>query len=149
VLLPNECLLLFTTSTQSGNFWIHLRTVVHLTEYTFLIILRLHQHKLNLPEFISGLPYNRMLLLCGIPHCNCYGLDDRLFRFRQRQKFVSIVSKPALGPIQPLNQWISGSFSLEAKWPGREDDHSPPPTGEVKNAWSYTSTPHKSSYLGA
>jgi hypothetical protein len=27
------------------------------------------------------------------------------------------------------------------KWPGREDDHSPPSTAEVKNALSYTSTP--------
>jgi hypothetical protein len=27
------------------------------------------------------------------------------------------------------------------KRPGREADHSPPPTADVKNAWSYTSTP--------
>jgi len=27
------------------------------------------------------------------------------------------------------------------KRPGREADHSPPPSAEVKNAWSYTSTP--------
>jgi hypothetical protein len=26
-------------------------------------------------------------------------------------------------------------------WPGREADHSPPSSAEVKNAWSYTSTP--------
>jgi hypothetical protein len=25
---------------------------------------------------------------------------------------------------------------------GREADHSPPSSAEVKNAWSYTSTPH-------
>jgi hypothetical protein len=33
-----------------------------------------------------------------------------------------------------------GSLSLEIKWPGRESDHSPPSSAEVKNAWSYTST---------
>jgi hypothetical protein len=27
------------------------------------------------------------------------------------------------------------------KWPGREADHSPPTSIEVKNAWIYTSTP--------
>jgi hypothetical protein len=27
------------------------------------------------------------------------------------------------------------------KWPGRQADHSPPSSAEVKNAWSYTSTP--------
>jgi hypothetical protein len=34
---------------------------------------------------------------------------------------------------------IGVSF-LRLKRPGREADHSPPPSNEVKNAWSYTST---------
>jgi hypothetical protein len=34
-----------------------------------------------------------------------------------------------------------GSFPW-LKRPGREADHSPPSSAEVKNAWSYTSTPH-------
>jgi hypothetical protein len=34
----------------------------------------------------------------------------------------------------------SGSFPGE-KLPGREADHSPPSSAEVKNAWSYTSIP--------
>jgi hypothetical protein len=33
-----------------------------------------------------------------------------------------------------------GSFS-GVKWPGREVDHSSPSSAEVKNAWSYKSTP--------
>jgi hypothetical protein len=33
------------------------------------------------------------------------------------------------------------SSSLGVKWPGREADHSPPSSAEVKNEWSYTSTP--------
>jgi hypothetical protein len=33
-----------------------------------------------------------------------------------------------------------GSFTGD-KVPGREADHSPPSSAEVKNAWSYTSTP--------
>jgi hypothetical protein len=35
----------------------------------------------------------------------------------------------------------TGGFSLVIKGPGREADHSPPSSAEVKNAWSYTSTP--------
>ena len=31
--------------------------------------------------------------------------------------------------------------SPEAKWSSREGDHSPPPSVEVKNEWSYTATP--------
>jgi hypothetical protein len=33
------------------------------------------------------------------------------------------------------------ALSLEVKRPGREADHSLPSSAEVKNAWSYTSTP--------
>jgi hypothetical protein len=60
------------------------------------------------------------------------------FDFRQGLQvfLLATASLPALGPTQPPIQsvpWI--------KRPGREADHSPPPSAEVKNAWSYTSTP--------
>jgi hypothetical protein len=35
--------------------------------------------------------------------------------------------------LQPPIQGVSGPVSLGAKWPGREADHSPPPSFEVKN----------------
>jgi hypothetical protein len=34
----------------------------------------------------------------------------------------------------------SGAITPEIKWPGRQADHSPPSSANVKNAWSYTST---------
>jgi hypothetical protein len=37
--------------------------------------------------------------------------------------------RPALGPIQPHIQWVP-----RIKWAGREADHSPPFSAEVKNA---------------
>jgi hypothetical protein len=33
-------------------------------------------------------------------------------------------------------------FSPGVKLPGREADHSPSTTAEVKNTWAYTATPH-------
>jgi hypothetical protein len=42
----------------------------------------------------------------------------------------------ALGSTHPPIRWMPG-----VKRPGRETDHSPPSSAEVKNAWSYTSTP--------
>jgi hypothetical protein len=42
---------------------------------------------------------------------------------------------------QTPTQWVPGTLSLGVKQPGREADHSPPSSAEVKNAWSYTSTP--------
>jgi hypothetical protein len=51
------------------------------------------------------------------------------------------VSRPALGPTQPPIQRIPGAFSPEVNRLGREADRSPPSSTEVKNAWSYNSTP--------
>jgi hypothetical protein len=50
-------------------------------------------------------------------------------------------SRTALGPTQPSIQWVRGTVSLGVKRPGREADHSPPSSAEVKKARSYTSTP--------
>jgi hypothetical protein len=50
-------------------------------------------------------------------------------------------SRTALRPTQPPIQWVTDALSLGVKRPGREADHSPPSIAEVKNAWSYTSTP--------
>jgi hypothetical protein len=50
-------------------------------------------------------------------------------------------SRTALGPTQPPIEWVPGALSLGVKRPGREADHSPPSSAEVKNSWSYTSTP--------
>jgi hypothetical protein len=41
-------------------------------------------------------------------------------------------SRTALGPTQPLIEWVPGAPSLRVKWPGREADHSPPSISEVK-----------------
>jgi hypothetical protein len=52
-------------------------------------------------------------------------------------------SRTALKPTQPPIQWVPGAPSLGVKRPGREADHSPPSSAEVKNARSYTSIPPK------
>jgi hypothetical protein len=38
------------------------------------------------------------------------------------------------GPTQPPIQWVPGAISPEEKRPGREADHSPPPSAEVKDS---------------
>jgi hypothetical protein len=55
--------------------------------------------------------------------------------------FLFTASRMALGPTQPPIQWVPGALSLGVKWLGCEADHSPPSSTEVKNVWSYTSTP--------
>jgi hypothetical protein len=65
------------------------------------------------------------------------------FNSQQGKKFflLTTASRPTLGPTQPLIQWVQCAVSLRLKRPGREADHSPPSSAEVKDAWSYTSTP--------
>jgi hypothetical protein len=41
-------------------------------------------------------------------------------------------SRKALGPIQPPIQWVPGALSLGVKRPGREADHYPPSSSEIK-----------------
>jgi hypothetical protein len=53
----------------------------------------------------------------------------------------SMSSGPALGCTQPPIQWVSEALSPGVKRPGREADHSPPTSAEVKKMWIYTSTP--------
>jgi hypothetical protein len=50
-------------------------------------------------------------------------------------------SNTALGPTQPPIQCVTVAFSQGLKRLEREADHSPPSNAEVKNIWSYTSTP--------
>jgi hypothetical protein len=74
-----------------------------------------------------------------------YELDDRSSRVRFQGRmgiFLFITAfRTALRPTQPLIQGVAGAISLEVKRSGRETDHSPPSKAEVKNVWSYTSTP--------
>jgi len=72
-----------------------------------------------------------------------YGLDDRGFESRQGLGIFlfTIASRPALGPTQPHMQWVPSALSLGVKRPGREADYSHPSSADVKNVWSYTSTP--------
>jgi hypothetical protein len=48
----------------------------------------------------------------------------------------SMSSRPALGSTQPLTQWVSWGVKLQ----GREADHSPQTSAEVKKMWIYTTT---------
>jgi hypothetical protein len=53
-----------------------------------------------------------------------YGLDERGSRV--------LLPLGALGPTQTPIQWVPGALSLGVKRPGREADHSPPSSAEVK-----------------
>jgi hypothetical protein len=63
-----------------------------------------------------------------------YGLDDRgSIPGRGEVILSSTASRPALGPTQPPIQWVTEALPLGVKRLGREADHSPPSSTEVKN----------------
>jgi hypothetical protein len=72
-----------------------------------------------------------------------YRLDDWGFKSQQELGIflITTVFRPALGSTQPPIQWVPGAISLGIKQPGHEADHSCPSSSEVKNVWSYISTP--------
>jgi hypothetical protein len=64
---------------------------------------------------------------------------------RQAKIFLlSRASRPAPGPTQPHIQWVpgGGGISPEVKRPGREADHSPPSSAEVKSGGAIPPLPH-------
>jgi len=71
-----------------------------------------------------------------------YKRDDRGIRVPIGAGSYSLLhaSTPGLGTTQPHIQWVTEAIFPGVKRQGSEADHSPPPSTEAKNAWSYTST---------
>jgi hypothetical protein len=74
-----------------------------------------------------------------------YGLDDRgsRVRFPAGAGNFSLHHRVQNGSgVHPASYpTVPGNLSLGVKRPGREADHSPPSSAEVKNAWSCAFTP--------
>jgi hypothetical protein len=77
-----------------------------------------------------------------------------VLRFDSRRGLGTILfttaSITALGPTQSPIKWVPGALSLGVKRPGREADHSPPSSAEVKE-WLelYLHSPNTPSWRGA
>jgi hypothetical protein len=52
---------------------------------------------------------------------------------------LEMSSRPALGFTQTPAQFLPDALSQEVKRQGRETDHLPPTSGEVKKTWIHTS----------
>jgi hypothetical protein len=79
---------------------------------------------------------NRLTIRVGVGIATGYGLDEREVGVRvpAESKIFSSPrrSRPALGPSQPLIQWVPGAPSPRVKRQGRESNYSTPTSAEVK-----------------
>jgi hypothetical protein len=72
-----------------------------------------------------------------------YGLNRRVRSSspgRGNNFVVSTSSRTVLGPTEPPIQWVMVALSPGVNRPGREAEHSPPSSAEVKKTWIYTSS---------
>jgi hypothetical protein len=101
----------------------------HLVAYT----------RLSVAELVVQLSPVGFMLLVALGH----GLDDRgsRVRFPARAGNFSLHHRvqKSLGPTQPRIQWVPGALSLWVKRPGREADHLPPSSADVKECYTSTS----------
>jgi hypothetical protein len=81
----------------------------------------LSKHSEHVPHIVIKIIYNERIGVLGFNSRR--GLGIFLF---------STASRTALGPTQSPIQWLPGTLSLGVKRPGRETDHSPPSSTEVK-----------------
>jgi hypothetical protein len=63
------------------------------------------------------------------------------FRWKQQIFLFSIVSRSFLWTNKLPIEWMQGAVSSVVKLPGREAEHSPPTSTEVKKMWICTSIP--------
>jgi hypothetical protein len=79
-----------------------------------------------------------------------YGLDDRgvgvRVPVRGKNFLFSKSSRLFLVSTHPPIEWVTGVLSPEVKGPGREADHSPVTSANIKETWICTST-HPFAYM--
>jgi hypothetical protein len=73
-----------------------------------------------------------------------YGLDEEGSNSSPggvKNFLFSKSSRQALGFTQPPKRWVPGAYSPGVKRPGRDADHSPPASAEVKKMWIHIAIP--------
>jgi hypothetical protein len=101
------------------------------------------QHPMSSPSYLHTERFRSRDSAVGI--ATGYGLDDRGVGVQVPvgvRIFSSSLRPGRLwGPSSLLSNVYRETLYPGVKRPGREDDHSPPTSTEVKKMWIYTSTP--------
>jgi hypothetical protein len=98
-------------------------------------------HFLFLPSVLQ--PWQLSLYSAGL-RAGRSGFDSR------RGLGIFLFTTAALGPTQRPIQWVPGTLFLGVKRPGREADHSPPSSAEVKECMElYLHSPNIPPWRGA
>jgi hypothetical protein len=105
---------------------------------------QLNIHKKSVNHIYSGSADLHVSRDSAVGIATGYGLDDRGVEFESREgqefSLLHVVQTGAGAPPISLSNRQRG-LSPGVKRQGREADHSPPTSAEVKKMWIYTSTP--------
>jgi hypothetical protein len=86
--------------------------------------------------------------LCFLYSCILHLFSINLYVGKLKKEYECCLHQSLLQEINKLPNFqnysavYTGVLYSEVKWPGREVNHSPSSSAEVKNVWSYTSLPH-------
>jgi hypothetical protein len=111
-------------------------------EFIFLYYLHVHLLQIYMYVYLVVILTGGRDSLAGIATAGRPGFGSRY----KPGMFLSCAAfRPALGPTKPPVQRAPGALSPEVKWPGREADHSPTSSAEVKHGEAIFSLRHTSS----
>jgi hypothetical protein len=105
-----------------------------------MLTLTLRHRFLTQTHFLNIVSEGQIGCLWQGPVILMIGAHHRMRNWALLIFLFTTASRTALGPTQPPIQWVPGALSLGIERAGREADHSPPSSADVKNAWSYTYT---------
>jgi hypothetical protein len=145
------------SNVASGNLWnyLMLKLTVQLPELKTII------YKLNKYEQLHHRPVSKWRVHGAgprLPHMSLWGgvvfilyylvkhrwnftfllrfyLNRNVFPFLPKSELMLAIRgcvRTTLGHTQPPIEWLPGDLSLRVKRPGREADHSPPPSAKIK-----------------
>jgi hypothetical protein len=107
--------------------------------------MKVYNSQLELFPEIVNIPFTSAEVLSSIfslknkTSCGYDGLSNKIIKSCGEQITVPIIQTGFEVHPTPI-QWVPWALSPGVKWPGREVDHSPPTSAEVKKMWIYTST---------
>jgi hypothetical protein len=122
-------------------FFFHLRLGLQSDSFLQHFLSKFCMHFISLPCLLHA-SHSSFDHLTQLVQRLATGWTAEMSEFESRMDKIFLLftsSRPVLGPIWPPTQQLPGAVSPWVKRRGRDADHSPPTSAEIKNSWISTS----------